>query len=89
MAPHSSTLAWEIPWTEEPRRLQSMWSQRVAHNWAISLSLVEKYNCHNQTILLGSIVSEAWLTALPCRLSDPIVSGCPATSLHLQACAVR
>ena len=26
MAPHSSTLAWEIPWTEEPCRLQSMWS---------------------------------------------------------------
>ena len=26
MAPHSSTLAWKIPWTEEPGRLQSMWS---------------------------------------------------------------
>ena len=32
MAPHSSTLAWEIPWTEEPRRLQSMGSQRVGHD---------------------------------------------------------
>ena len=39
MAPHSSTLAWKIPWTEEPGRLQSMWSLRVAHNWATSLSL--------------------------------------------------
>ena len=29
MAPHSSTLAWKIPWTEEPGRLQSMGSQRV------------------------------------------------------------
>ena len=29
MAPHSSTLAWRIPWTEEPGRLQSMGSQRV------------------------------------------------------------
>ena len=29
MANHSSTLAWEIPWTEEPGRLQSMGSQRV------------------------------------------------------------
>ena len=28
MAPHSSTLAWEIPWTEEPGRLQSMGSQK-------------------------------------------------------------
>ena len=39
MAPHSSTLAWEIPWTEEPGRLQSMGSLRVGHDWATSLSL--------------------------------------------------
>ena len=39
MAPHSSTLAWEIPWTKEPGRLQSMGSQRVGHDWATSLSL--------------------------------------------------
>ena len=39
MATHSSTLAWKIPWTEEPGRLQSMGSQRVGHNWATSLSL--------------------------------------------------
>ena len=39
MATHSSTLAWKIPWTEEPGRLQSMGSQRVRHNWATSLSL--------------------------------------------------
>jgi len=32
MAPHSSTLAWKIPWTEEPGRLQSMASLRVGHN---------------------------------------------------------
>ena len=39
MAPHSSTLAWKIPWTEEPGRLQSMGSWRVGHDWATSLSL--------------------------------------------------
>ena len=39
MAPHSSTLAWKIPWTEEPAGLQSMGSLRVGHNWEISLSL--------------------------------------------------
>ena len=39
MAPHSSTLAWKIPWTEEPDKLQSMGSQRVGHNWATSLLL--------------------------------------------------
>ena len=32
MAPHSSTLAWKIPWMEEPGRLQSMGSQRVRHD---------------------------------------------------------
>ena len=32
MATHSSILAWEIPWTEEPGRLQSMGSQRVGHD---------------------------------------------------------
>ena len=39
MANHSSTLAWNIPWTEEPGRLQSMGSLRVRHHWATSLSL--------------------------------------------------
>ena len=37
MAPHSSTLAWKIPWTEEPGRLQSMGSLGVGHDWATSL----------------------------------------------------
>ena len=32
MAPHSGTLAWKIPWTEEPVRLQSMGSLRVGHD---------------------------------------------------------
>ena len=39
MAPHSSTLAWKIPWTEEPGRLQSMGSLRVGHDRVTSLSL--------------------------------------------------
>ena len=39
MATHSSTLAWKIPWVEEPGRLQSMGSLRVRHDWATSLSL--------------------------------------------------
>ena len=38
MATHSSTLAWKIPWTEKPGRLQSMGLQRIRHNWATSLS---------------------------------------------------
>ena len=39
LAPHSNTLAWKIPWTEEPGRLQSMGSLRVGHDWVTSLSL--------------------------------------------------
>ena len=39
MAPHSSTLAWKIPWMEEPGGLQSMRSLRVGHDWTTSLSL--------------------------------------------------
>ena len=39
VAPHSSTLAWRVPWTEEPGRLQSMGSLRVRHDWVTSFSL--------------------------------------------------
>ena len=34
MATHSSIVAWRIPWTEEPGKLQSMGSQRIRHDWA-------------------------------------------------------
>ena len=39
MAPHSSTLAWKIPWMAEPGRLQSMGLLRVGHDWVASFSL--------------------------------------------------
>ena len=42
MATHSSTLAWKIPWTEKPGRLQSMGWQRVGHNLATSLTSLPK-----------------------------------------------
>ena len=48
MAPHSSTLAWKTPWTEEPCRLQSMRSLRVRHDWRLhfhfSLSCIGEGN---------------------------------------------
>ena len=44
MTPYSSTLAWKIPWTEEPGRLQSMGSLRVRHDWATSLSRIGEGN---------------------------------------------
>ena len=43
MTTYSSTFAWEIPWTEEPGRLQSMGSQRVRHNWATK----DIFGCHD------------------------------------------
>ena len=53
MATHSSTLAWKIPWTEKPGRLQSMGSQRVGHGWAtsLSLSLCSSYSTANSSFL--------------------------------------
>ena len=48
MAPHSSTLAWKIPWTEEPGRLQSMGSLRVRHDWATLLSLFSFMHCRGK-----------------------------------------
>ena len=39
MATYSSTLAWKIPWMEEPGRLQSMGLQRIGHDWATSISM--------------------------------------------------
>ena len=38
MVTHSSILAWRIPWTEKPGRLQSTGSQRVGHDWTTSLT---------------------------------------------------
>ena len=34
MVTHSSILAWKVPWTEDPGRLQSIWSQRIRHDWS-------------------------------------------------------
>ena len=51
MATHSSTLAWKIPWMEEPGGLQSMGSQRVGHDWATSLS----FHFHPEKSLLISL----------------------------------
>ena len=47
-APHSSTLAWKIPWMAEPGGLQSMGSRRVGHNWATSLSLFTSMHCRRK-----------------------------------------
>ena len=63
MAPDSSTLAWKIPLTEEPGRLQSMGSQRVGHDLATK---------QQQRILhLQPISSFFWLHCTACGITVP------------------
>ena len=53
MAIHSSTIAWKIPWTEEPGRLESMGSQRVGHDWVTSLFRFH-FSLYHYTVELGN-----------------------------------
>ena len=71
LSPHSSTLAWKIPWMEEPGRLQSMGSLRVGHDWATSLSLFTFMHWRRKwqptpVFLPGE--SQGWGNTVGCRL---------------------
>ena len=71
MAPHSSTLAWKIPWAEEPGGLQSMGSLRVGHDWVTSLSLFTFMHWRRKwqptpVFLPGE--SQGWGSLVGCRL---------------------
>ena len=71
MAPHSSTLAWKIPWMEEPSRLQSMGSLRVRHDWETSLWLFTFMHWRRKwqptpVFLPGE--SQGWRSLVGCRL---------------------
>ena len=57
MAPHSSTFAWKIPWTEEPGRLQSMGSQRVRHDFTFTFHFpaLEKEMATHSSVLAWRI----------------------------------
>ena len=61
MATHSSILAWEIPWTEEPDGLQSMRLQRVGHDWATSLHFTSLVA---QSVKNLPVVKETWVWSL-------------------------
>ena len=67
MAPHSSTLAWEIPWMEEPGRLQSIGLQRVGHDFTFTFTFhflaLEK---EIAVFLPGE--SQGWRSLVGCRL---------------------
>ena len=71
VAPHSSTLAWKIPWMEEPGRLQPMGSLRVGDDWATSLSLFPFMHGRRKwqptpVVLPGE--SQGWWRLMGCRL---------------------
>ena len=71
MAPHSSTPAWKIPWTEEPGRLQSMGLRRVGHIWATSFLLFTFMHWRRKwqptpVFLPGG--SQGWQSLVGCRL---------------------
>ena len=78
MANHASILSWKIPWTEEPGRLQPMGSQRVWHDWAISLS-----HFHFRASLVTQLVKnlpamqETWVQSLGWGRSPREGKGCP------------
>ena len=76
MAPHSSTLAWKIPWMEEPGRVQSMGSLRVRQDWVTSLSLFTFMHWRRKwqptpVFLLGE--SQGRGSLVGCRLWDHTV----------------
>ena len=73
MGPHSITLAWKIPWTEEPGRLQSMESLGVGNDWATSLSLFTFF-----FFLLYNIV----LVLPHINMNPPWVYTCSHPELH-------
>ena len=71
MEPHSSIIAWKIPWTEEPGRLQSMGSLRVGHDSLTSLSLFTSMHWRRKwqptpVFLPGE--SQGWRSLVGCRL---------------------
>ena len=60
MATHSSILAWRIPWTEEPGRLQAIGSPRVGHDWATNALPLCHYNYSSKTFEKKSSFKHHW-----------------------------
>ena len=75
MATHSSILAWKIPWTEDPDRLQSMGSQRVRHDWETSLthSLIITYNYKIQPVHSKGDQSWVFIGRTDAKAETPIL----------------
>ena len=75
MAPHSSTLAWKIPWTQEPGRLQSLGSQRVGHDFTFTFHFhaLEKEMATHSSVLAWRIpetVEPGWLPSMRSDMTE-------------------
>ena len=64
MAPYSSTLAWKIPWTEEPGRLQSMGTQMSNFTFTFCFHALEKEMATHSSVLAWRIPGTAWWAAI-------------------------
>ena len=96
MTTHSSMLAWEILWTEEPGRLQSMGSQRVRHDWATGHEHTNTWYFDNSSIMLkkrrplrtglaAGLEGEMLVRHTPVQYS-PKINFVPNSPLHMMSC---
>ena len=83
MATHSSILAWRIPWTEEPGRLQPVGSQRVRHNWACLTIVVIPYIRSTELIFL--VIETLYTLTSISHFLPPRPPRVPATTILLSA----
>ena len=72
MAPHSGTLAWKIPWMEEPGGLQSLESQRVLHIFTFLFHAMEKEMANHSSILAWRIPGTGEPGGLPSKGSHRV-----------------
>ena len=77
MATHSSTLAWKVPWMEEPGGLQSMGSRRVRHDWSDLAAAAVAYHLWYFELLSRIDAFELWcwrrlLSPLDCKEIQPV-----------------
>ena len=72
MATHSSTLAWKIPWAEEPGRLQSMGSLRVVHDFTFHFHALEEEMATHSSVLAWRIPGTGEPGGLPSKGSHRI-----------------
>ena len=68
MAPHSSTLAWKIPWMEKPGRLQSMGSRRVGHDFTFTFTFMHWRRKWQPTPVFLPGESQGWGSLVGCPL---------------------